>query len=149
MRVILFVLFAMLVGCGDSAEPVVKAPRDDYLVQLTCDKDAPDYTMQTSRKDYAFFVGHPLRDGEPVPDVELREKYDGWFHYRTADGWARCPGNNDGTSLAFGFNGYNQRGCNHSGDKPVELIVWLPASMDDPSEIDPSLGCTPTVGSPK
>lgn len=141
---------ALVVGCGEDPEPTEPDVRDDYLVQLTCDKDTPDYLMQPVSFDkLSFFMGHPLRDGEPVPESELKLEYFGDFHYKADGKWTRCGGRDPGKPVQFGFNGYNGQGCNHPDTAPVELIVWVPASMDGPESIDPALGCTPTVEAPK
>lgn len=151
MRVLMLLMCAALaVGCGEDPEPTEFDVRDDYLVQLTCDKDTPDYLMQpVSFGNTSLFIGHPLRDGEPVPDAELRQKYFGDFHYKADGTWARCNSYDPGKALTFGSNGYNQMSCGHPDTAPVELIVWVPASMDGPESIDPALGCTPTVEAPK
>lgn len=148
-------LLLLIIGCGENNDPNPNEPEvhDDYLVQLTCDKDTPTYLPQRqSLEGLSFFIGHPLRNGEPVPEAELKSKYRyfGDFYYKVSDTWTRCNDFDKGRAVTFGSNGYNQMSCSHPKTAPVELIVWVPAaSSDGPESIDPSLGCTPTVEAPK
>lgn len=147
---LLMLPMALMLGCGQDDENPEPDKRDDYLVQLTCDKDTPDYLPQRQSFDkLSMFIGHPLRDGKPVPESELRSQYLGAFHYKASGQWTPCNGYDEDRSTTFGSNGYLELFCDHPDTAPIELIVWVPASVNGPENIDTSLGCTPTVDAPK
>lgn len=154
MKTIFFLMLpiALIVGCGQEDEPTPQK-RDNYQVKLTCDKDAPDYIQMRnggSTQKVSIFIGHPQINGQPVAEKELDFDYFGSFYYKVEDQWFECGGFEEGKPTQFGFNGYHGLPCSHVDEmRPIELIVWVPDTVEGPDKIDASLGCTPTVESPK